>query len=426
MNIWLIFGLIVSMLFMGTGVPIFVVFSLVGALIMLFYLDTTLMSIGQMFFGSIDNSHLLAIPFFILAGAVMTTGGISKRLIDLANSFVGHLPGGMTSTVVVVTTFFGAVSGSHTAVLVAVGSMMIPEMEKLGYGRGFCAALIANITSTSMLIPPTIAAIIFGFATQMSIGKLFMAGLFPGLLMAAIMGGVAMYIGWHRGYGKARKASWAERGSLLVKALPALTMPVIILGGIYSGVFTCTEAAAIAAVYALFLGLFVYREINLLSLMKAFTGSAKTVANLFFLITSATLMGKVFVSLQVPQTITNWVFSGGFDKIEFCFLAILILFVLGTFLEATPMMLCTIPILWPSVEALQVDPYMFYVLMTCMVGVAQITPPEGVALFVMCGVADVSAMTLFRESIIYMILLMAVAVICVFFPQLASWIPSLM
>jgi C4-dicarboxylate transporter DctM subunit len=427
MDIMIIILLIISILLLGTGLPIFVSFSFIGAVIMLFYLDGSMASIAQMFYSNLDNSSLLSIPFFILAGNLMTTGGISRRLISLANSFVGHWPGGMTTTVVAVTTFFGAVSGSHVAVAVAVGGMMIPEMEKLGYKRSFSAALIANITCTAMLIPPSLAAIIYGYATSMSIGKLFMAGMIPGILMAVILGAVAMFTAWRRGYGAyTTKASWAERGRATFKAIPALMMPVIILGGIYSGVFTCTEAAAVSAVYALLVGLFVYREIKFYALPRTIIETAKTVANLFFLVTASLLIGKVLVSLQVPQNMTNLMLAGGIGKIGFCLLAIVILFVLGTFLEATPMMLCSLPIFWPSIQTLGVDPYMFYVLMVCMVGVAQISPPEGVALFVMSSVAGVPVMKLFYESIIYMVLIMVVAIVVVYFPWMASWLPSKM
>ncbi|MCL2669377.1 MAG: TRAP transporter large permease [Syntrophaceae bacterium] len=426
MGVELAIGLGLCLVLLCTGFPIFVVFCLIGGLLMLVSLGFPLESLAHMFFSNVDSSNLLAIPFFVLAGSFMTVGGVSKRLIALANSCVGHLPGGMTTTVVLVTTFFGAICGSHVAALVAIGSMMIPEMEKLGYKRSFTAALICNITCTSMLIPPSLGAILYGFATQMSIGKLFMAGLIPGLFMAVIMGSVAMYISWRRGYGRIPKASWAERGRLLWGSIPALLMPVFIHGSIYSGVVTCTEAAAVAAVYALFVGVFIYREIKLRDLTKTLMDSAKTVGNLFFLVTSATILGKVLVFFQMPQMISDMVMTHGVGKIGFCFLAIVLLFILGTFMEASPMMLCTIPILWPSIQLLGVDPYMFYILMTCMVGVAQISPPEGVALFVMSDVAKVPALTLFRESIVYMVLLMVVAIICVFFPQLASWIPSMM
>lgn len=426
MTFWLILGSIVLLFLMSTGAPIFVAFAMAGGLILIFHLGVPFEAIGQMFFNSVDNASLLAIPFFILAGHFMTLGGTSKRLIDVTNAFLGHLPGGMALSAVVAAAIFGTLSGSHAATAVAIGAMMIPQMTELGFERRFSSALICNSTTVGMLIPPSITAIIYGYATEMSVGKLFLAGVLPGLMVTVLCAILVLYISWRRGYPRSLRTGWKERGNVLKKAIPALLMPVIILGGIYTGVFTAMEAAGVATIYAIIAGLFIYKELTWTNFRHGVAQGIKSTANIYFLIASAMIFGKVFISLQIPQLMTQAAVSYGFGPLAFVFSATLLLLVLGTFMEVTAMMLVTLPIFWPTMVALEIDPYMFYVMMTLMVGIGQVTPPEGVVLYIMSDVSGEPVVSLFKESIMWLILLTVSSIIVILIPSMSSWLPSTM
>ena len=426
MSIWLTVSIIILLALMGTGVPIFAAFALVGGISMLFYLGLPFESVAHMFFSSVDKLTLLSIPFFILAGSIMNIGGISKRLINITNAFIGHFPGGMALSAILATTIFGSLSGSNAATAVAIGTMMIPQMVELGYERRFCGAMICGSTSIGILIPPSVAAIIFGYATEMPVGKLFMAGILPGLLLAGLSAVLAIWISRRRNYPKSPRSTWDVRGKALLKGIPALLMPVLILGGIYGGFFTVTEAAAVGVIYALSVSFFVYRELTWNNLWSGFIQAVSTTANIYFLIASAMIIGKVLVILRVPQALTHAVMASGLNSLSFSFLALLLILILGTFLEAAVMILVTMPIFMPVISALGTDPFMFYAMMTIMIGVGQITPPVGILLYIMSDVSVEPVESLFRESFIWLIALVVTAVIVVLFPCLSSWLPGTM
>ena len=423
---WLILCTILLLVFLAVGSPVFVAFVLFGGLVMLLYLGMPFEAVAHLFFCSVDKPTLLAIPFFILAGTIMNSGGLSKRLIDITDSFVGHLPGGMGLSVIAAAVIFGALSGSHAATAVAIGSMMIPRMVEIGYERRFCGVLVCNSTTIGILIPPTVAAIIYGYATGMSVGKLFMAGVFPGLLMAVFFSVGAVWLSWRRGYPISTRATWKMRANRLLKGVPALLMPVIVLGGIYSGVFTAVEAAAAAVFYAFVVGIFFYKELTLTTLWQGLTQAVVSTANIYFLIASAMIVGKILVLLGVPQTMTNMMVSFGFNSMSFTFLAMASILVLGTFLEAAVLILVTMPIFMPIMEALGTNPYMFYAMMTIMIGVGQVTPPVGIVLYIMSDVSGEPVESLFRESLIWLAVLLGTAVIVVLFPSMSSWLPDTM
>ena len=425
-NVWLILCLILLLVFLAAGSPIFVAFVLCGGLAMLLYLGMPFEAVAHLFLSSVDKSALLAIPFFILAGVIMNSGGISKRLIDITDSFIGHLPGGMGLSVISAAIIFGALSGSHAATAVAIGSMMLPRMVEIGYERRFCGALVCNSTTIGILIPPTVAAIIYGYATAMSVGKLFMAGVFPGLLMAVFFAVGAVWVSRRRGYPRSARATWKVRANRLFKGVPALLMPVIVLGGIYSGVFTATEAAAVAVIYAFVVGIFFYRELTWTRLWQGLAQAVVSTANIYFLIASAMIVGKVLVLLGVPQTMTNMMVSSGFNSMSFTFLSMVSILVLGTFMEAAVLILVTMPVFMPIIEALGTNPYMFYAMMTIMIGVGQVTPPVGIVLYIMSDVSVEPVESLFRESLIWLMVLLGTAVIVVLFPPLSSWLPDTM
>lgn len=426
MIFWLVVGIIIFLAMVTAGFPIFVPFALGGCIVMLFVMGMPFSGIAHMFFDSVDNGSLVAIPFFLLAGSLMSVGGVSNRLIHFSHSLVGHLPGGMGLTVILTATIFGALSGSHPACAVAIGSMMIPQMVEFGYPRAHSGALITNATTIGILIPPSNSAIIYGLVTGMSVGKLFVSGVLPGILTAVLFCIVEIFLAIRKGYPRSRRATLKEVCESFFMALPALAMPVIILGGIYTGVFTCTEAAAVATIVTLIVGIFVYRELNWRTILKGLSQAVGSTANIFFLIASAMIIGKVLTLTQFPQTFTTMIVSAGLGPLTFTFLAMLALVVLGTALEAAVLVVVTMPVFMPVVQALNVDPYMFYILMTIMIGVAQVTPPEAVVLYIMSDVAGVPVTTLFKETILWIGVLCAAAAIVVLFPALASWLPSTM
>jgi C4-dicarboxylate transporter DctM subunit len=374
---------------------------------------------------AIDSFPFMAIPFFILAGNLMDKGGISQRLVSFANSLVGSVHGGLAIVTIVACTFFGAISGSGPATVAAIGGIMIPFMVKEGYGAGFASAVAASAGCLGLFIPPSIAMITYGVTTGQSIGALFIGGVGPGLITAAGLCLVSYWISKKRGYKGNMPFSLKNVIATGKNAVYPLMMPVIILGGIYGGVFTPTEAAAVAVFYAVIVGFFFTRELKICDLPAILTGSAVTTAMVMLIIATASAFGRLLTLLQFPAALVNFVVENNVNAMMFLFIINVAMLIIGTFMELNATILILAPILLPIAKTLGIDPVHLGIIMVVNMTFGLLTPPLGVHLFVSCGIAKIKFDVICRE--VYPFLLVAVAVIFVvtYIPQTAMWLVKL-
>lgn len=376
--------------------------------------------LAQISFTSVDSFPIMAIPFFIAAGVFMGAGGLSKRLLHLADELVGGLPGGMALATIVTSMFFAAISGSGPATVAAVGSITIPAMIARGYDKYFSAALVAAAGAIGVIIPPSNPFVVYGVSAQASIGKLFVAGILPGLLMGFALMLCAYLISKHRGWkGSERKLTMASVLSALWDAKWALLVPVIVLGGIYGGLMTPTEAAAAAAMYGLIAGFFIYRELNWKSFYGAALESAATSSIIIVLIAMATIFGNVMTIEQIPEAVADAILSLTSSKVLILLLINIFLLIVGIFMEALAAIVILTPILLPLVVAVGVDPIHFGVIVVMNLAIGFITPPVGVNLFVASGIAKVSIAQVARAALVFLAAMIAVLVLVTYIPEIS-------
>ena len=370
---------------------------------------------------------LLAIPFFILAGVVMEAAGVSSRLIKFADVCVGHITGGLAIVGVVTCCFFAAISGSGPATVAALGSIMIPAMVKAGYDKGFSSALMANAGAIGIIIPPSIAFVVYGVIAEVSIGKLFMAGVVPGLVVGLALAVVSYYISKKRGYGgTGRRASGAEIWAAFKDAAWGLMTPVIILGGIYGGVFTPTEAAGVAAVYGLFVGFFVYKELNWEKLKKLLIDSSVGSAVVMLIVSSASLFAWLLTTEGAAQSASAAMVEFSTNSWVILLIINIIVLIMGCFMDAISIFYISLPIFLPIIKLYNIDPIWFGVILTVNVAIGQITPPVGVNLYVACNIADLS-LTDISKSVLPFLLASCVALALITaIPALSLWLPKLL
>ncbi|MDQ0162396.1 TRAP transporter large permease [Aeribacillus alveayuensis] len=387
--------------------------------------DMPMLVVIQRMFGSLDLFPLMAIPFFILAGNLMEAGGISKRLVNFANTLVGSLSGGLAIVAVVTSMFFAAISGSGPATTAAIGSILIPAMIARGYDRNFAGGVQAVSGELGVIIPPSIPLILYGVTAEVSISKLFIAGVIPGFLIAGSLMLVVFLISKKKGYKGEAKATTAERLKAFRKAFLALLMPVIILGGIYGGIFTPTEAAAVAVVYAFVIGCFVYRELKIKDLYKVFYNSAITTAIIMIIISTAGLFGWILTRERVPQEIASAFTSFTDSPIMFLILINLLLWVVGMFFETASSIIILAPILTPIAVAVGIDPVHFGIIMVVNLAMGMVTPPLGVNLFVAVQIANTTLEKITKSLLPFLFILIVDILIISYTPSLSMWLPSL-
>lgn len=396
---------IIAMLVQGAGRP----------------LDTVMSAMPQMFSSSMSKFVLLAIPYFILAGNIMDKAQISKRLINLAEACVGHLRGGLAIVCVIVSCFFAAISGSGPATVAALGLVMIPGMIRSGYSAKFSAALMASAGAIGVIIPPSITFVVYGSIADASIGDLFKAGVVPGLIMGAALIATALILGRKVDLVKLPKASWHDRWVAFKKAFWGLLMPVIILGGIYGGFFTPTEAAAVSVVYGLIIGIFVYKTVKLKELWAIIIDSASTTATVLFITATASMFAYVLTRSRLDVAISDGLtaLSGG-STIVFFIIVNVILLIAGCFLDSTSALYIFTPLFVPVANALGIDPIHLGVVMIVNLAIGLYTPPVGVNLYVACGVAKVNLKQISRAVVPLIVASLIVLLLITYIPGIST------
>lgn len=377
--------------------------------------------IQRMFSGS-GSFTLLAIPFFVLAGSLMSSGGISKRLVNLCNSLFGHISGGLAMVAIITCAFFAAISGSSAATAAAVGTIIIPEMLKHKYDKDFAGATVASSAELGVIIPPSIGLIQYGVATGTSISDLFMAGFLPGIFICLVLCVVAHFLCKKQGFEPSKKATRQEKIQAFKDAILAILMPV---GGIYSGVFTPTEAAVIAVFYGLIVGVFVYKEIKLSDIPRILTDSAITMSTVLLIMSASTIFGWILTKLQIPQAVAKGFLGISASKYIFLLLVNVLLLFIGMFCEAGAAMVILAPLLAPVAQTLGIDLVHFGIIMMANLAIGMMTPPVGVNLYVVCDTAKVKIEGMFPYLVKYFLALVAGVLIITYVPQLSLLLVNL-
>lgn len=373
-----------------------------------------------------DSFPLMAIPFFMLAGSIMTYGGVSRRLVAFADSLVGWLTGGLGIVSNVSGMFFAAISGSSAATTAAVGSVMFPEMEKRGYDRSFSASILAAAGMTGIIIPPSVVMVVYGVVAGCSIGDLFLGGFGPGALMGTSLCVLVYFMSKRRGYKGATFVGLKVVGKSFLNALWGLLMPLIILGGIYGGIFTPTEAAVVAVVYGIVVGFFVYRDLKIEHLPKIIESTITGTAVVMFIMNAAGLFSWIITREQIPVMLANYFVSISKSPIVFLMLMNALLLFAGMFLNASAAVTIIAPIMVPIAVRLGIDPIFFGVLMVCNLAIGCITPPVGVDLFVASTISGASMAKISKGIIPFILVLIVDLVIITYVPGIIMWLPNLM
>ena len=448
MTVAILFGLVIGLLLIG--VPIAVALGLSSILFLLIYSDGSLASIAQTLFSAFDGHYtLLAIPFFILASAFMSTGGVAQRIIQFAIASVGHFRGGLAIASVFACMLFAALSGSSPATVVAVGSIVIAGMRQVGYTKEFAAGVICNAGTLGILIPPSIVMVVYAAATDVSVGRMFLAGVLPGLI-AGLMLMIGIYIAATiKGMPREAKASWGDWLASMGEAGWGLFLIVIILGGIYGGIFTPTEAAAVAAVYAFFIANFVYRDMGPLhtqgeernipffrkpwSLLtvwvhpdtrKVLFEAAKLTTTLMFIIANALILKHVLTEEQIPQHIAEIMLSAGFGAVMFLVIVNVLLLIGGQFMEPSGLLIIVAPLVFPIAMKLGIDPIHLGIIMVVNMEIGMITPPVGLNLFVTAGVANMSVMGVVKAALPFVAILFVFLILVTYVPWISTALPT--
>ncbi len=413
-------------IFMFLGMPIAIALGLSSLLTILFFGSDSLASLSLKLYESSEHFTLLAIPFFILGGAFMTTGGVAKRMIRFAVAVVGHFPGGLAMASVLACMLFAAVSGSSPATVVAVGSIVITGMVRAGYPLNFAAGVVCNAGTLGILVPPSIVLVVYGAVTETSVGKLFTAGILPGILlgcglMAAIYVRARMV-----NLPRLPRASFAEVMVAGRDSLWGLLLVIIILGGIYGGIFTPTEAAAVSAVYAFLVAVLIYRDIGMRDVPAVLVDASKVTVMLMFIIANALLFAHVLTTERIPQLIAEHIVSWGMPAWQFLIVVNLLLLVAGMFMEPTGIILILAPILFPIASELGIDPVHLGIIMVVNLEIGMVTPPVGLNLFVTAGITKMPIGSVVRAAVPWLGVLLAFLVVITYVPWISTVLPDLM
>ncbi len=421
MNAAIIFS--VLLVLMLTGMPISISLGLTVLTFLFTMTDVPLESVALKLFTGIEKFEIMAIPFFILAGNFLTHGGVAKRMINFATSMVGHWYGGLGLAGVMACALFAAVSGSSPATVVAIGSILLPAMVRAGFPNKFGAGIITTAGALGILIPPSIVMVMYSVATNTSVGALFMAGVVPGLALAATLGGVTWYRARRYDYPRQPKASMAERVKAFRDSVWGLLLIVVVMGGIYTGVFTPTEAAAMSAMYAFIVAVFVYRDMPLSDVPKVLLNSANMSAMLLYIITNAVLFSFIMTNENIPQALADWMLGNGLGMIAFLLAVNVLLLLAGNFMEPSSIVLIFAPILFPVAMKLGIDPVHFGIIMVVNMEVGMCHPPVGLNLYVASGITKMGITELTVAVWPWLLSMLVFLIVVTYWPALSLWFP---
>lgn len=438
MSSLLIFSLLIFL--MLTGMPISIALGLTVLSFVFFMTNVPTESVALKLFTGIDNFEIMAIPFFILAGNFLTHGGVARRMINFATSMVGHWYGGLGLAGVMACALFAAVSGSSPATVIAIGSIMLPAMVKQGFPKRFGAGVITTSGALGILIPPSIVMVVYAVATggsialdpaghrvsSASVGQLFIAGVIPGIMLATLLGFTTFYRAWKNDYPRLPRASWEERFIAFRKCIWGLLLIVIVLGGIYTGKFTPTEAAAVSAVYAFIIAVFVYRDMSLKDVPKVLLGSANMSAMILYIITNAVLFSFLMANENIPQQIANWMAAAGVNWAVFLLVVNILLLLAGNVMEATSIVLIMAPILFPVAVKLGIHPVHLGILMVVNMEVGMCHPPVGLNLYVASGIAKMGITELTIAVMPWLLTMLGFLALVTYVPEISLWLPRML
>ncbi len=420
----IIFGLLIAL--MLTGMPISIALGLTVLTFVFTMTQVPIESVALKLFTGIERFEIMAIPFFILAGTFLTHGGVARRMINFAASMVGHWHGGLALAGIVACAMFALVCGSSVATVVAIGSIVLPEMVKRGMPMDFGAAVITVAGSLGILMLPSIPKVIYAIATNTSIGALFVAGLLPGILLTTMLCSVTWYIAKKRNYPRMPRQPWGARFKAFRESIWGMMLVVIIIGGIYSGLFTATEAAAMAAVYSFFVSVFVYKAMPLKDLRKVLLTSANMSAMLLYIITNAALFSFILTNENIPHALADWIIAKNLGWVGFLLLANLLLLMAGNFMDPSSVILIMAPILYPAAMTLGINPVHLGILIDVNMEVGLCHPPVGLNLYVASGISRLGITQLTKAVIPWLVTMLIFLVIVTYWPALSIWLPQKM
>lgn len=402
------------------SVPIAVALGIGSVLALVLCSHMPLLLLPQKMFNGINTFTYMAIPLFMLAGAVMAEAKISDRLVNLAALFFGKYPGGLAHVSTGASAFFGAISGSAPATTAAIGSIMIPSMKKRGYDGAFSAAVVASSGALGLIIPPSLTMVVYGVSSGASIGTMFLCGIVPGILIAIVLVMVNYWIARRDGLAAEPPVPRDQVGFIVRDSILALMMPFLILGGIYAGVFTPTESAAVACLYGLIIGICVYRTINFKALLRIFVSTAESSALVMFLMGTANLFGFIITYEQLPQTIASMILQWTDNVTMVMFIVLVILLIMGTFLDNVAALVIFVPTMMGVVHTLNIDDIYFGVFTIIALAVGQFTPPVGLNLFIAANIAEVSFESVVKKIIPYLLAYVALLIVFIFVPGILT------
>jgi C4-dicarboxylate transporter DctM subunit len=424
MNGAIIFSLLIAL--MITGMPVSISLGLTVLTFLFTMTQVPIEAVALKLFTGIEKFEIMAIPFFILAGNFLTHGGVARRMINFAASLIGHWHGGLALAGVMACAMFALVCGSSVATVVAIGSIVLPEMVRHGYPMRFGAGVITVAGSLGILMLPSIPKVIYAISTNTSIGALFVAGLFPGILLTVMLCVVTWYISRSRNYPRLPRATWMQSALAFRDSVWGLMLVVIIIGGIYSGIFTATEAAAMSAVYAFLVSVFVYRDMGMKDVPRVLLTSANMSAMLLYIITNAVLFSFVLANENIPHALADWMLAMNLERWQFLLVVNLLLLVAGNFMEPSSIILIMAPIFFPAAMGLGINPVHFGILIDANMEVGLCHPPVGLNLYVASGISGLGITELTKAVMPWLLTMLVFLVIVTYWPELSIWLPRAM
>lgn len=417
---FMLFGL------MAIGVPVAFSLGLSSVAVIVLFGSESLASLAGHLFSAMEHYTLMAIPFFILASSFLSKGGSAQRLVDFAIASIGWVKGGLPMASVLACMMFAAISGSSPATVIAIGSIVIAGMVKEGYPQSYAAGVISSAGTMGILIPPSIVMVVYAAATEVSVGRMFLAGVIPGLIIGSMMMIAIYFTARAKGYPSVPFKGFAHLIKVFTKASGGLFLVVIIMGGIYGGIFTPTEAAAVAAVYAFILGVFVYRDIKISEISLVIKESAKTSIMLMFIISNAMLFAFVLTNERIPHEIAETIIAFGLPIWGFLLIVNLVLLIAGNFMEPSAVLLIMAPILFPIAMEMGIDPIHLGIMMVVNMEIGMLTPPVGLNLFVTSSITGMSLIEVIKATLPWLLLMLVFLIIITFIPSISTYLPTLL